>query len=280
MKRHFLTLLCALFAFSITYSLVCADNQADSLDVPIKTIILKAPEPSVAKKSPVLFAHSTHLRFSCTACHHNWDRVSPVQGCSASGCHEQLMPSAPKGKPSQAKEVMSITGAYHRACRSCHRDQQQQLKEMGVKASELEAAVPVACDGCHPKTFKGEESLDGHLTIPLGTLTLAPPEDAVSKRAEVNFPHGLHFDQNCEVCHHEWDGVSDVESCMTSGCHDIAEADESTRDINDPVNVQYFLTAYHKACYQCHRDLNKEAKLSSAATTPPPVLCNDCHNAD
>lgn len=277
MKRHFLITFCVLFAFLITHSLLFADNDTDFLEVPLKTIIIKAPDTSQAIKTPVLFSHSTHVKFSCTACHHNWDRENTIQGCMTAGCHERLMPSPPSGKPSQNKEAMSITGAYHQACRSCHRDYQKEMKKI---APEMVEAAPVACDGCHPKHFSGEESEEGSFSLPLGTLVLTAPEEADVKRASVNFPHGLHFDQNCGVCHHEWDGESEVQSCSASDCHDQVEPDESTRDINDPVNVQYFLTAYHKACYGCHLDLNKQAKVSGSDENIPPVLCNDCHNGE
>lgn len=280
MKRHFIIIFCVLFLSSIPHSFLFADNETDSLQVPLKTIIIKAPDQSRTKKTPVLFAHSTHLKFSCVACHHNWDRTGPVQGCSSAGCHEQLMPSPPSGKPSQAKNVMSITGAYHRACRQCHRDQQKELAEMGVSKADRESAVPVSCDGCHPKRFTGKESFEGSFSLPLGTLTLRAPEGADPKRASVEFPHGLHFDQDCQTCHHEWDGVEEIQNCTTSGCHDMVEADEDTRDINDPANIQYFLTAYHKACFHCHLDLNKQAKVSANDEATPPVRCNECHNSE
>jgi len=46
---------------------------------------------------------------------------------------------------------------------------------------------------------QGEEEL----CIPLGTITLSPPEDVESKRAPVEFPHGVHFDYSCKQCLHE-----------------------------------------------------------------------------
>ena len=244
----------------------------------MKTIIIKAPETSQDKKTPVLFNHTEHLKFACKACHHEWDGLkSDIQGCSASGCHESLMPSAPKGRPSQDRNVMSATGAYHQACRSCHREYQE---EFGSTAMGEPEVAPVSCDGCHPKVFSGEESDEGSFSMPLENIILKPPEGVVAKRAYVDFPHSRHFDLNCEVCHHEWYGIDDVQNCTTSGCHDMTEPDESTRDINDPDNVLYFLTAYHKACYQCHSDLNKEARMAASDQDAPPVRCNECHNVE
>jgi hypothetical protein len=274
MKRHFLIISCVLFAFTLTYSLLFADD--DNFDVPMKTIILKAPADAKVKKTPVLFDHTSHSRFACLACHHEWDLVSDIQGCSASGCHEKLMPSPPSGMPSQGGSAISITGAFHRACRQCHRDYQ---KEIGARPGDEEVA-PVACDGCHPKTFAAEESDDGSFPLPTGTITLSAPEDAYAKRPSVEFPHGLHFQQNCEVCHHEWDGGDMVTGCSTEGCHDQAEPDESTRNINDPANVLYYLTAYHKVCYSCHMDLKKQAQMTASAESSAPTLCAGCHNAE
>ena len=149
-----------------------------------------------------------------------------------------------------------------------------------MEQAKIEATVPMTCDGCHPKEFSGEESDDGSFSLPLGTLPLTAPEGAYTKRASVNFPHGLHFDQNCVVCHHEWDGESDVQGCSTEGCHDQVEPDESTRNIKDPVNTLYYLAAYHNICYTCHMDLKKQAQSQASSESQAPVLCNDCHNGE
>ena len=124
MKRKFLFIFCVLMIFSTKGFLLFAEDTPDTIQVPFGTMTIKAPAHFQTKKSPVHFSHSTHLKFSCNACHHEWDRLSSIQGCTSSGCHERLMPSPPSGKQSSTDEkVISLTGAYHKACRGCHRAQ-------------------------------------------------------------------------------------------------------------------------------------------------------------
>lgn len=286
MKRSVLLIVYTLVMFLANTSILIAREPINSIEVPVKDITIKVSSHFKTKKAPVGFSHSTHLPYSCIDCHHNWDRVSPIQGCMTSGCHETLMPSPPTAKPSKDKKVLSITGAYHRACRGCHREQ---LTEKERK-DPSEAAAPVKCDGCHvDKIAENEYSIES-FTLPLGDMIISAPEDADTKRQAVNFPHGRHFDQECQTCHHDWDGDSEIEGCMTADCHDQALPDESTGDINDPVNVQYYLTAYHKVCYQCHTDLkrqekllakiNMEAGMPAPAESKAPVKCGGCHNVE
>ncbi len=278
MKQGILYILCALIIFAAGTSISSTSEPMDAIDVPVKDITIELPAHFQKTKSPVTFSHSTHLRYSCIDCHHNWDRESPILGCMTSGCHEQLMPSPPKPKPSQDREVLSITGAFHKACLSCHREE-----------TNMAAGAPVECAGCHTDTKPENEYYIDSFSLPLGTITISPPEDVYAKRRAVNFPHGLHFDQDCVTCHHDWDGDSEPLGCMAAGCHDQSHPDESTRDINDPVNVLYFLTAYHKSCYQCHTDLKKQEKLMTRTAeetgemvpvSNAPVSCDGCHNAE
>ncbi len=291
MKRYFFFAFYSVIIFMTGTSLLFAKDTPDDLQLPLGTMTLKAPAHFQTEKSPVNFSHSAHFKFSCMACHHEWDQFSPVKGCTTSGCHEKLNPSPPSGKPSQNKKIISLTGAYHKACRGCHRTQLEEiknLKKQGVPGqSETPLTTgPIACDGCHPATpVIVKHSLDS-LSIPLGTMTLAPPEGREAERSSVEFPHGIHFDQACQTCHHKWDGNSPVQNCTTSGCHDQLEAAEKTRNINDPKNTRYFMAAYHKACIGCHRSLGKQEKMmvktgKIKAGTPPmkngPTHCNKCH---
>jgi len=284
MKRSFLCIFCILIIFTTRDSLLFAEDAPDSIKVPVGTMTLKAPAHFQTKKTPVHFTHSTHLKFSCIACHHDWDRESPVQGCSSSGCHEKLMPAPATGKQSQDKRIPSITGAYHKACRGCHRDQLKQGEKVTNGGSEyksnLQATGPIACEGCHLETFTAQDNSLDSFSMPLGMITIDPPEGVYAKRSSVNFPHSLHFDQDCQVCHHDWDASEEVQNCTTSGCHDQLEADEGTRNINDPENVQYFLTAYHKTCFHCHLDLKKQGEMMVNSDTgkDAPIKCSECHN--
>ncbi len=268
-------------------SLIFAQEDVDKLQLPTGTMTLTAPAHSQTKKSPVVFPHSTHFQFSCKSCHHEWDQASPVEGCASAGCHEKLWASPPGTTPLGEKRIKSLTGAYHKVCRDCHRSELENLKSQGMSKQKAmsQLTAPIACEGCHPASPGAEENSTDSLEIPLGTLTLTAPEGSEAKRPPVEFPHGGHFDYSCETCHHEWDGESPVQNCTTSDCHDQLEADEKTRNINDERNSMYFLTAYHKACIECHRDLrNQREELEGSGITDEsilpeygPLACNECH---
>ncbi|MBA3010252.1 MAG: cytochrome c3 family protein [Proteobacteria bacterium] len=290
MKQLFI-FVCSFAIILMTGSaLVSAIEKQDELSLPTGTMTLTAPEHSQTKMSPVVFPHSLHLKFSCKSCHHEWDLESPVKGCASSGCHEKLWASPPEDKPSGERKIKSLTGAYHKACRDCHRSQ---LKEQKTKnkqktagtATMSEGSGPVTCEACHPETHAAIVNSLDTLPIPLGTLTLTAPEGVEPKRPSVTFPHSGHFDYTCQTCHHEWDGKSPVQNCTVSGCHDQLESAEKTRNINDPKNSKYFLAAYHKACIQCHRSLLKQRdRLEKSGVLDDnilpeygPVACVECH---
>lgn len=292
MKHSFVGMVCIFIIFTTSNSFLLAQDTPGHIQVPVGTMTLQAPAHFQTKKTPVLFAHSTHLKFSCLACHHDWDRSGPVQGCTASGCHEKLKPSPPGEKPAHGKKILSITGAYHKACRGCHRDRLKQgIKLANARPenrSPLPSTGPIDCEGCHPDTFTAQENFLDSFSMPLGRITIAPPEGVDAKRASVSFPHSLHFDQDCQACHHDWDSSEAGQNCTTSGCHDQLEPDESTRNINDSKNNLYFLTAYHKICFHCHLSLKKQTKaqVKSSMNTQgdprsakdAPVRCSGCHN--
>jgi len=104
-------------------------------------------------------------------------------------------------------------------------------------------------------------------------MMLYPPleyEQHYGKRklAPVPFSHDLHFEYNCDVCHHTGDTFM---GCMEFGCHDMA--------VNEPVtnvliagtrmqgDIYYFEDAYHELCMMgCHME------EENATTT-----CIGCH---
>lgn len=282
MKRFFIAVSCFVVLFMT--SALFAQEGAEILELPTGTMTLTAPEGSEREPtlSPVLFPHSLHFSYSCKDCHHEWDGVNPVKSCATAGCHENLWAPMPGTMPLDARRVKSLTGAYHQVCRDCHRVEAAEQKAAGMKRI---ATGPVACDGCHPQPHSEPEYSDDTLSIPLGTLTIEPPEEVDAKRGAVEFPHGLHFQFSCQSCHHDWDGESEVDNCTTSGCHDETEP-SGTRDIKDPDNVLYYLAAYHNICVECHRDLEKERQeaikkaILKEEDLPKsgPVGCNGCHS--
>jgi len=285
MKRCFLFVCSFAIILMAGNSLVVANAAQDELRFPTGTMTLTAPAHSQTKMSPVAFPHSTHFQFSCKSCHHEWDKVSPVEGCASAGCHEKLWASPPGSTPLGDKKVKSLTGAYHKVCRDCHRSLLAEQKSQGRSKSMSRITAPVACEECHPANHIAVENSLEFLDAPLGTLTITAPEGSDTRRPPVEFPHGGHFDYACQTCHHEWDGESPVQSCTTSDCHDQLEPDEKTRNINDERNSLYFLAAYHKACIECHRDLSKERKsLEKSGVTDEgmlpqsgPLACSECH---
>jgi hypothetical protein len=284
--KSYARLVCCIVALMVLLGqhLVLAEKDPEKLMLPVGTMTLAAPPDSEREPqlSPVVFPHSLHFAYSCKDCHHEWDGTGPVQSCAAAGCHENLWAASPGTTPLGEKRIKSLTGAYHQTCRDCHRNELKAQKAAGMKRFYT---GPIACEGCHPEPHADPVNEIEWMSVPLGTLTIAPPDEVDAKRPAVEFPHGLHFDYACQRCHHEWDGESDVEGCMADGCHDQFEPDESTRNINDPANVYYYLAAYHNTCLPCHRETTQERKaLEKAGITNPddlpaagPVACIECH---
>ncbi len=276
MKRIFFAVLLPVALFSGTVLVHEACSQ-EAFILPAGTMTLSPPENYDAKKSWVVFPHSTHFKFPCQSCHHEWVPGEEVKSCSSAGCHEEFWPEAADGK----EDNLSLTAAYHRACRDCHRDELAKLD----KKAKAGYKAPIACDGCHPATQGPKVNTMSDFHVPVGTITLEPPEGADAKRSSVDFPHDTHFGFACGECHHTWDGISEVQNCTTSGCHDQTEPADGKRNINDPGNQKYYLAAYHKLCLYCHRDLkNERAALEKAGVTDEsklpavgPTACAECH---
>lgn len=285
MKRFFIAV--SFVALLTTAYDSFAQDAPQTLEFPTGTMTLSAPENAerAPTLSPVLFPHSLHFSFACKDCHHTWDGESPVTGCAASGCHENLWAPEPGTVPLDARRVKSLAGAYHEVCRDCHRKEVADQKAAGI---DDPATGPIACKGCHPVPHAEPEYPDGSMTVPLGEMVIEPPEGVEAKRGAVNFPHGLHFQFACQSCHHDWDGESDIETCTS--CHDETEPTGS-RNIKNPDNVMYFLAAYHNVCVDCHRETaNQQKELEKkieAGEIPEkmaghikagPVNCTGCHS--
>jgi len=131
------------------------------------------------------------------------------------------------------------------------------------------------------------ESEDGDMIVPMGSILLGPPDSVENPRPAVEFPHPVHFDFNCQTCHHKWDKETPIVGCTTSGCHDITEAPTRAERIQNEDNVadRYYKTAYHKMCITCHKEMraqNKKMELSGrvlAENLPStgPTGCKECH---
>lgn len=128
------------------------EESSETLTIPLGSLTLEAPEGAEMTRGSVDFPHGTHFQFSCQSCHHEWDGESEVVGCSTEDCHDQLE-ADPSTRDIRAEEnVLYYLAAYHNACIPCHRDMQNQRKDMeatGLTEEEMIATGPVACDECH-----------------------------------------------------------------------------------------------------------------------------------
>jgi hypothetical protein len=129
----------------------------DAIYVPVGRLVLAPPVGVTPKRSAVAFPHSRHFGYTCKTCHHKWNGNSPVQGCSASKCHDQL--SLPvKSKKAGANRMEAIRYykyAFHRQCISCHREikvHNEKLERSRRKFEDpLQRPGPTGCVGCHPR---------------------------------------------------------------------------------------------------------------------------------
>jgi len=128
---------------------------------------------------------------------------------------------------------------------------------------------------------------DEEMCVPMGTITLEPPDTVEAKRAAVEFQHGRHFVLACNKCHHTWEGAEPVTGCMTSGCHDLATLPrkEGSKVIDKDQAFRYYKNAYHGQCIGCHKtmQLDIKAKANTLAgiegklPVTGPTGCIACH---
>lgn len=128
---------------------------------------------------------------------------------------------------------------------------------------------------------------EAQMCVPMGDIVLHSLSEK-AQRAEVTFPHAVHFSYNCQQCHHKWNNEEPITGCSTAGCHDLAEApkDENGKPSKDALQqVRYFKNAYHAMCIGCHKDIKQQNKVLEksqiqggvklAATGP--TGCIQCH---
>ena len=128
---------------------------------------------------------------------------------------------------------------------------------------------------------------DDEMCVPMGEITIAPLTEG-AKRSDVAFPHTVHFEFACQKCHHKWTGKEAIQSCTTSGCHDLDKSpvDENGKPAKDSaLKARYFKNAYHGMCIGCHKEIkvkNKAIEASAAALSEKlqptgPTGCHQCH---
>lgn len=133
---------------------------------------------------------------------------------------------------------------------------------------------------------------------PSGVIRATKADPSTSRKPSI-FIHSKHDDYDCELCHHTWDGESDIETCVS--CHPIFRHTESehlhmeckechgswemTREIkecgechddNDKGGIPNIVRVSHRAlCKRCHREMEKENK-----PTGPTSPCTACHREE
>ena len=127
---------------------------------------------------------------------------------------------------------------------------------------------------------------DDEMCVPMGDITLQPLAKE-AKRSDVSFPHNAHFTYACQKCHHKWNIEAPIQSCTTSGCHDLAEApvDNGKPVVEGPQAMRYYRNAFHKMCIGCHREIKmKNEKMEATAAAlgeklapAGPTGCSQCH---
>ncbi len=118
-------------------------------------------------------------------------------------------------------------------------------------------------------------SQDGDPSNPPAEVEFKRPEGAAATNyAGVKFNHEAHMAEDCMLCHHTWDGASNVKSCSAKGCHDDMK--------NRELPTSYF-RAYHdkhskRSCVGCHTEMNAEAKKKGEEMMKiSPCANNMCH---
>lgn len=128
---------------------------------------------------------------------------------------------------------------------------------------------------------------DQEMCVPLGVITLKPPETVEPKRSAVPFQHGLHMTLACNNCHHTWEGTEPIQGCMAAGCHDLdtLPRKEGSKAIDKDEAYRYYKTAYHSSCIGCHKTMQQEiekmansfADIDGKLPVTGPVGCIGCH---
>ena len=137
----------------------------------------------------------------------------------------------------------------------------------------------------------GKEAVDD-ICIPMGSFLLEPPESVTAKRPPVDFPHSRHFDFSCKTCHHTWNYQGPIDTCMTSGCHDLAEAPKkmAAGAADKNTEILYFKNAFHQSCLSCHKSIKTQNIEEEKRLRPTdkdtmikkagPLSCKGCHQPE
>jgi len=157
MRKNFFFALIGMVSVLLTVPWVPAEDTMDALYLPVGTLTISPPRGVEPRRSPVAFPHSRHFDYNCKSCHHKWDGHSPVNNCTASGCHD-LVSTSKDSKSKIASEIEDqryFKTAYHQNCITCHKS--LKLERHGLEKSNalltqpLPKTGPTGCVECHPR---------------------------------------------------------------------------------------------------------------------------------
>jgi hypothetical protein len=144
--------------FSIfSFGPVTAEEPVENMCIPMGTIVIGPPDQVESKRTPVEFPHAIHFNYTCTTCHHKWDKETPVTSCQTAGCHD-IATIPKKGGLTKVDSGLSARyykAAYHGNCIGCHKKIKQHNK--AIEDSYRSVSVPIqksgptGCIECHPK---------------------------------------------------------------------------------------------------------------------------------
>jgi hypothetical protein len=134
---------------------VSGESETEDMSVPMGIILLEPPDSVEEPKPAVEFPHPFHFDFSCQTCHHKWDKVTPIEGCGTSGCHD-ITESPTRAERAQSDEDLAAryykTG-FHKLCITCHKEMKVQNKKLELSGrvlfENLPNTGPTGCIDCH-----------------------------------------------------------------------------------------------------------------------------------
>ncbi len=132
---------------------------------------------------------------------------------------------------------------------------------------------------------------EDEICVPLGPIILEPLESVEAKRTPTEFPHSRHMVVvDCKTCHHMWIGDEQIQTCTTSGCHDVDVSPTISKKSNVAPDqaILYYKTAFHQMCIGCHKEMkmvNEELEMSykrldEELPRTGPTGCIQCHPKD
>lgn len=157
MHRRYLLMVGVAILAIFSFGLVIAGESGESMCIPMGTIVIEPPDQIESKRAAVMFPHATHFSYTCSTCHHKWDRETPVLSCMATDCHDiATIPKKAEGNKADP-ELSSryYKAAYHSACIGCHKEIKQQNKAIESSyrsvTTSIQSGGPTGCSECHPK---------------------------------------------------------------------------------------------------------------------------------